>query len=149
MLKSTLVSKLDSYVPLKLSLMLTAIVFIGNLALRILAMYLYHRFAIRNSVPHFANKYLPYEPSSEPSVPPLETTTTKTAGTAKDAVALILPGTMMAVERADETLETIATTTVNINAYDAMQRKRSQSMSTLSSHRNSLHYDEEITESTT
>ena len=151
-LKPTLVNKLDSYVPLKRSLMLTVIVFIGNLALHILAMYLYHRFAIiRMYVPHFVKKYLPNEPSSEPSVPPLETstTTTKIAATAKDAATVILPGTMKVVERADETLGKIATTTANINAYDVMQRKRSQSISTLASHRNSLHFDEEITESTT
>ena len=46
LLKSTLAHQLEEYVPLKLSLMLKVIGFIGNLFLHILAMYLHHRFAI-------------------------------------------------------------------------------------------------------
>ena len=46
LLKPTLVNKLHEYVPIKLSLTLTIVVFFGNLFLHILAMYLYHRFSI-------------------------------------------------------------------------------------------------------
>ena len=45
MIKPTLV-KLHEYVPLKVSIILTIVVFIGNLCLHLLAMYLYHRFVI-------------------------------------------------------------------------------------------------------
>ena len=49
LLKPTLIDKLDSYVPIKVSLSLTIFVFIGNLLLHILVMYLYHKFKfIRN-----------------------------------------------------------------------------------------------------
>ena len=46
MLKSTLVSKMERYVQLRLSVMLTVIVCFGNSILHALVMYLYHRFAI-------------------------------------------------------------------------------------------------------
>ena len=53
-LKPTLVSEFKEYVPLKLSLSLTVIVFIGNIILHILFLYLYHRFKIiRKFVPSF------------------------------------------------------------------------------------------------
>ena len=52
--KPALNDKLESYVPIKLSLSLTIIVFIGNLALHILFMYLYHKVAfVRRMVPNF------------------------------------------------------------------------------------------------
>ena len=52
--KPALIDKLESYVPIKLSLSLTIIVFIGNLALHILFMYLYHKVAfVRQMVPNF------------------------------------------------------------------------------------------------
>ena len=54
MLKPNLVSKLETYVPIKLSLMLTMMVFIGNLLLHALAIFLYHKFAIvRKLTPKF------------------------------------------------------------------------------------------------
>ena len=54
LLKPTLIDKLDSYVPIKVSLSLTIFVFIGNLLLHILVMYLYHKFNfIRNLTPKF------------------------------------------------------------------------------------------------
>ena len=54
LLKPTLIEKLDSYVPIKVSLSLTVFVFIGNLLLHILVMYLYHKFQfIRNLTPKF------------------------------------------------------------------------------------------------
>ena len=54
LLKPTLIDKLDSYVPIKVSLSLTIFVFIGNLLLHILVMYLYHKFKfIRNLTPKF------------------------------------------------------------------------------------------------
>ena len=46
LLKPNLVSKLETYVPIKLSLILTVIVIIGNLLLHASATFLYHRFAI-------------------------------------------------------------------------------------------------------
>ena len=53
-LKPTLVSEFKEYVPLKMSLSLTVIVFIGNIILYILFLYLYHRFKIiRKFVPSF------------------------------------------------------------------------------------------------
>ena len=52
--KPALIDKLESYVPIKLSLSLTIIVFIGNLALLILFMFLYHKVAfVRRMVPNF------------------------------------------------------------------------------------------------
>ena len=52
--KPALIDKLESYVPIKLSLSLTIIVFIGNLALHILFMFLYHKVAfVRRMVPNF------------------------------------------------------------------------------------------------
>ena len=52
--KPALIDKLDSYVTIKLSLLLTIMVFIGNLALHILFMYLYHKVAlVRPMVPNF------------------------------------------------------------------------------------------------
>ena len=52
--KPALLDKLESYVPIKLSLSLTIIVFIGNLALHILFMYLYHKVAfVRRMVTNF------------------------------------------------------------------------------------------------
>ena len=52
--KPALIDKLESYVPIKLSLSLSIIVFIGNLALHILFMYLYHKVAfVRRMVPNF------------------------------------------------------------------------------------------------
>ena len=52
--KPALIDKLESYVPIKLSLSLTIIVFIGNLALHILFMYLYHKVAfVRRMVQNF------------------------------------------------------------------------------------------------
>ena len=52
--KPALIDKLESYVPIKLSLSLTIIIFIGNLALHILFMYLYHNVAfVRRMVPSF------------------------------------------------------------------------------------------------
>ena len=52
--KPALIDKLESYVPIKLSFSLTIIVFIGNLALHILFMYLYHKVAfVRRMVPNF------------------------------------------------------------------------------------------------
>ena len=54
LLKPTLVDKMEQCVPLRLSLTLTAIVFLGNLVLHALIMYLYHRFAIfRRLTPKF------------------------------------------------------------------------------------------------
>ena len=54
LLKPSLVDKMEQYVPLRLSLTLTAIVFSGNLVLHALIMYLYHRFAIfRRLTPKF------------------------------------------------------------------------------------------------
>ena len=54
LLKPSLVDKMEQYVPLRLSLTLTAIVFLGNLVLHALIMYLYHRFAIfRRLTPKF------------------------------------------------------------------------------------------------
>ena len=54
LLKPTLVDKMEQYVPLKISLTLTLTVFIGNLLLHALAIYLYHRFAIfRRLTPKF------------------------------------------------------------------------------------------------
>ena len=51
--KPPLIDKLESYVPIKLSLSLTIIVFIGNLALHIF-MYLYHKVDfVRRRVPNF------------------------------------------------------------------------------------------------
>ena len=52
--KPALINKLESYVPIKLSLSLSIIVFIGNLALHILFMYSYHKVAfVRRMVPNF------------------------------------------------------------------------------------------------
>ena len=52
--KPALIDKLESNVPIKLSLSLTIIVFIGNLALHILFMFLYHKVAfVRRMVPNF------------------------------------------------------------------------------------------------
>ena len=52
--KPALICKFESYGPIKLSLSLTIIVFIGNLALHILFMYLYHKVAfVRRMVPNF------------------------------------------------------------------------------------------------
>ena len=52
--KPALIDKLESYVPIKLSLSLTIIVFIGNLALHILFLYLYHKVGfVRRMVPNF------------------------------------------------------------------------------------------------
>ena len=52
--KPALIDKLEIYVPIKLSLSLTIIVFIGNLALHILFMYLYHKVAfVRRMLPNF------------------------------------------------------------------------------------------------
>ena len=45
-LKPTLVSEFKEYVPLKMSLSLTVIVFIGNIILHILFLYIYRRFKI-------------------------------------------------------------------------------------------------------
>ena len=54
LLKPMLIERLDSYVPIKVSLSLTVFVFIGNLLLHILDMYLYHKFQfIRNLTPKF------------------------------------------------------------------------------------------------
>ena len=54
LLKPSLLDKMEQYVPLRLSLTLTAIVFLGNLVLHALIMYLYHRFAIfRKLTPKF------------------------------------------------------------------------------------------------
>ena len=54
LLKPTLIDKLDSYVPIKVSLSLTIFVFIGNHLVHILVMYLYHKFKfIRNLTPKF------------------------------------------------------------------------------------------------
>ena len=52
--KPALNNKLEFYKPIKLSLSLTIIVFIGNLALHILFVYLYHKVAfVRRMVPNF------------------------------------------------------------------------------------------------
>ena len=52
--KPALIDKLESYVPIELSLSLSIIVFIGNLALHILFMFLYHKVAfVRRMVPNF------------------------------------------------------------------------------------------------
>ena len=54
LLKPSLVDKMEQYVPLKLSLTLTIVVFFENLLLHALVMYLYHRFAIfRRLTPKF------------------------------------------------------------------------------------------------
>ena len=54
LLKPSLVDKMEQYVPLKLYLTLTIVVFFGNLLLHALVMYLYHRFAIfRRLTPKF------------------------------------------------------------------------------------------------
>ncbi len=54
LLKPTLLDRLDMYVPVKLSLMLTLIVFIGNWILHGLVMFLYYRFTIfQRLVPRF------------------------------------------------------------------------------------------------
>ena len=54
LLKLSLVDKMEQYIPLRLSLTLTAIVFLGNLVLHALIRYLYHRFAIfRRLTPKF------------------------------------------------------------------------------------------------
>ena len=56
LLKPTLKSQLNEYVPIKLSLSLTVIVFILNLALHFLFMWAYHRFkVIRKYLPSFLN----------------------------------------------------------------------------------------------
>ena len=53
-LKPALIDKFESYVPIKLSLSLTIIVFIGNVDLHILFMYLYHKVAfVRRMVQNF------------------------------------------------------------------------------------------------
>ena len=52
--KPALIDELESYVPIKLSFSLTIIVFIGNLALHIFFMFLYHKVAfVRRMVPNF------------------------------------------------------------------------------------------------
>ena len=52
--KPAIIDKLESYFPIKLSLSLTIIVFIGNLVLHILFMFLYHKVAfVRRMVPNF------------------------------------------------------------------------------------------------
>ena len=77
MLKPTLVIKLNTYVPITVSLSLTFIVFVGNVVLHILAIWAYHRFAlIRRYLPAFLNSYIghttgpelqaPHQPKSEP-----------------------------------------------------------------------------------
>ena len=54
LLEPALTENLNTYVPVKLSLMLTLFVFIGNLPLNTLVMYLYHRFRlIRKLTPRF------------------------------------------------------------------------------------------------
>ena len=54
LLKPTLTEKLESYVPIKLSLILTVIVFIGSTLLQCLCTYLFHRFkAVRDITPQF------------------------------------------------------------------------------------------------
>ena len=54
LLKPTLIEKLDSYVPIKVSLSLTVFFFKGNLLLHILVMYLYHKFQyLRNLTPKY------------------------------------------------------------------------------------------------
>ena len=54
LLKPSLVDKMEQYDPLKLSLILTIVVFFGSLLLNALVMYLYHRFAIlRRLTPKF------------------------------------------------------------------------------------------------
>ena len=53
----TLVEKLEMYVPVKLSLSLTLIVFFLNNILHVIAMYFYHRFAIfKKLTPKFLRK---------------------------------------------------------------------------------------------
>ena len=74
MLKPTLVIKLDSHVPMKLSVMLTVIVkLIGNLNLHILVMYIYRFAMVWKYTPQLVKNYLPKPPSVEhdaPSAPP-------------------------------------------------------------------------------
>ena len=64
--KPVLIDKPESYVPIKLSLSLTIIVFIGNLALQILFIYLYHKVPfVRQMVPNFMqlnSKNVPLNP---------------------------------------------------------------------------------------
>ena len=60
-----LIEKLESCVPLMLSLSFTIFVFIGNLALHPLFMYLYHEVAFRRMVPNFMRlngKNVPLKP---------------------------------------------------------------------------------------
>ena len=53
-IKPALIDKVASYVPIKISLSLTVIAFIGNLALHILFLYLNHKIAfVRRMVPNF------------------------------------------------------------------------------------------------
>ena len=55
--RPTLVEKLEMYVPVKLSLSLTLIVIFLNIILHVIAMYLYHRFAIfKKLTPKFLRK---------------------------------------------------------------------------------------------
>ena len=55
--RPTLIEKLEMYVPVKLSLSLTLIVFFLNIILHVIAMYLYHRFAIfKKLTPKFLRK---------------------------------------------------------------------------------------------
>ena len=53
-LKPTLVNKFNTYVPIRTSLTLTAVVFVANILLHLLVMYLYYHFrCIRDLVPNF------------------------------------------------------------------------------------------------
>ena len=53
-LKPTLVNKFNTYVPIRTSLPLTAVVFVANILLHLLVMYLYYHFrCIRDLVPSF------------------------------------------------------------------------------------------------
>ena len=74
MLHPTLSSKLESYVPIKLSLTLTLIVFVLNLLLHTVAVYLYHRCAIlRKLTPKFLRATMMTHDSKLNVNPPTQT----------------------------------------------------------------------------
>ena len=155
MLKPTLVNKLDSYVPMKLSLMLTVTVFIGNLGLHILVMYIYHRFAIvRKYTPQFVKNFLPNPPSDEhdgPSAPPAEgmvATVAETAATSgKRGAHVLLPGTIAAIDAVDAAIAQDPHFLNTIQRHVGLTPRSPTSIA--SSRRNSCHREDEIDESTT
>ena len=71
LLKPALTEKLNTYVPVKLSLLLTLFVFIGNLLLHTLVMYLYDRFRI---VRKLTQGFLKFGQEKHPVKPVVSTT---------------------------------------------------------------------------